>query len=513
MKKVLKNPEKYRIPDYPYLEYFEGKIRSANIGTEEPKDSDGYIHINRLRFFYQGNQCYFFAGDFNNSQTGQSTDITLSISSNVEGSKKNFIIPDANVDNPFKMDESYVSEDNTDFIFNGDKLFSSDSGLIISIFDDLSICYIEDNNLVGEIQWDQYTSAVNQKYLSIIPFINGTFNPLIFSNDLTIYYDSYTCTHGCLDLNISKIESSDPVIPTEESFLVIFESSEGLPSNIQTPNGLTLEVNKLGVVTMEEIEYDKYVLTEDDYYPLTCNFNFVPEAVEGSNFLHFGYGNKDNDSYCSLQPIPNLVMEDVQISDFNLIGNSVYDSGSYMIYNQATQEYTLDRSYIGKSIGHCAYYPLGKDSSSYKFKFIVGSINGEADPLPTLQITFPHSVSEFYVVSNNGTKVGNLTNQSTLDIPLEEEVQSNYGCCNYIEVTHNGLSAEYEGGESIFNLNIIGSGVINNIVKIYSSNRDFIKTSDTSFNITSSTTGNSGGSINLLIHTDKISNFIRIILT
>ena len=56
MKHLLLNPERYRVPDYPFIEKSERGCLSAGVGTVDMNaEEDGY-HLNNVRFFYQGNQ-------------------------------------------------------------------------------------------------------------------------------------------------------------------------------------------------------------------------------------------------------------------------------------------------------------------------------------------------------------------------------------------------------------------------------------------------------------------------
>ena len=218
MKHVLLNPERYRLPDYPFIEKSERGCSSAGVGTIDRggREEDGY-HINRLRFFYQGKQCYFFTGDINNPEYNSTTEGYFDLIKRVgsQDSDIRFRMIGISKDNPTLMNESYQtwstsspSEDvyepgyiidNIDTLFDDEYLMRGFGGVIAG------------KDTTGKISGrinDRYVSSYPSPYISIIPYISESFQPLIYNikdmSYLEIVYDSYQFSCGCLDLNISS---------------------------------------------------------------------------------------------------------------------------------------------------------------------------------------------------------------------------------------------------------------------------------------------------------------------
>ena len=218
MKHVLMNPERYRLPDYPFIEKSERGCLSAGVGTVDRggREEDGY-HINRLRFFYQGKQCYFFTGNINNIGDGGNTggNMYLQEKNNLdENPNIVFYMIGVSRENPILMNESYQTSLNDS---NLDEMY--ETGFVVSNIENLFDKYCirafrqiisasASNQIQGRIAFGSYASAVGNHYISLIPYISGSFQPLIYSyndyNYINIIYDSYQFSCGCLDLNIGS---------------------------------------------------------------------------------------------------------------------------------------------------------------------------------------------------------------------------------------------------------------------------------------------------------------------
>lgn len=59
MKRILKNPAEYRIPDYPYIQKSGNSIQAANNRTLVDSPDDTNLQLKYIRFFHNGKQ-----GDF-----------------------------------------------------------------------------------------------------------------------------------------------------------------------------------------------------------------------------------------------------------------------------------------------------------------------------------------------------------------------------------------------------------------------------------------------------------------
>lgn len=219
MKHVLLNPERYRLPDYPFIEKSERGCSSAGVGTVDKvggAEEDGY-HINRLRFFYHGKQCYFFTGDINNVQDGGNTGgfMYLQEKNNLDKYPDiEFRMIGISKENPTLMNESYqtsLSDSNLEETYETGYVISSIEDLLdkycIRAFKQI-ISVSLSNQIQGRINFNSYYSAVGNHYISLIPYINGSFQPLIYNDSdssyINIIYDSYQFSCGCLDLNISS---------------------------------------------------------------------------------------------------------------------------------------------------------------------------------------------------------------------------------------------------------------------------------------------------------------------
>lgn len=180
------------------------------------REEDGY-HINRLRFFYQGKQCYFFTGDINNVQAGGNTEGYMYLQEKNNLNEYPYIVfymIGVSRENPTLMNESYqtsLSDSNLEETYETGYVINSIEDLLdkycIRAFRQIISVSFSDQ-IQGRINFNSYYSAVGNHYISLIPYINGSFQPLIYNDSdssyINIIYDSYQFSCGCLDLNISS---------------------------------------------------------------------------------------------------------------------------------------------------------------------------------------------------------------------------------------------------------------------------------------------------------------------
>ena len=230
MKHVLLNPERYRLPDYPFIEKSERGCLSAGVGTVDRgggAEENGF-HLNNIRFFYQGNQCYFLMKN-NGSPEGEND--PLYYSTNVD-----FYIGDPNysysplkdayfsafsdrndyLENPIKVPDSYKEYEHNGVAITSEELWSNRNNqyeLMVCGFGSLYIALIqiEKNKISGTIDIERIISNLGYRELFIKPYIESTFEtidltPLLNDHRVTIHYNSYTYNCGCLDLDINRFE-------------------------------------------------------------------------------------------------------------------------------------------------------------------------------------------------------------------------------------------------------------------------------------------------------------------
>lgn len=229
MKHVLLNPERYRLPDYPFIEKSERGCSSAGVGTVDKggAEEDRY-RINNIRFFYQGKQCYFLLegrGSSEDDPLYRSTRVEFYIG-NTNGSYAGEPLNDAYFtmftkednypENPTKVSNSYKEYENNGVFITKEELWSNRNNqyeLQICGFGNqyIALIEIERNEINGLIDIDKMMSSVGYKELFIKPYIENTFETidltqLLNDHRVEIYYNSYTYNCGCLDLDINRFE-------------------------------------------------------------------------------------------------------------------------------------------------------------------------------------------------------------------------------------------------------------------------------------------------------------------
>lgn len=229
MKHVLLNPERYRLPDYPFIEKSERGCLSASIGTVDKGgvEEDGSYRINNIRFFYQGKQCYFLLegrGSSEDDPLYRSTRVEFYIG-NTNGSYVGEPLNDAYFtmftkednyqENPTKVSNSYKEYENNGVSITKEELWSNRNNRyelhICSFNQYIALIGIEKDDPQPSIEMNRLRSLTGYKNILIKPYIEGAFETidllsLSSGNRVIIHYNSYTYNCGCLDLDINRFE-------------------------------------------------------------------------------------------------------------------------------------------------------------------------------------------------------------------------------------------------------------------------------------------------------------------
>lgn len=154
----------------------------------------------------------------------------------------------------------------------------------------------------------------------------------------------------------------------ENELAIVMEPSLGFGEGFTTPNGLTLKMND--IVLMSQLEYDNY-LNEDGFYPLTFIISDSLSIWE-AEYGNFAEGHITELGTIDNIPIPNANITIYDTADYN-ITTGAYNSFSDIYYLRTSlSSFEEDITpYLGHSIGRVGM--VDSKGKEYKFEFRIPS--------------------------------------------------------------------------------------------------------------------------------------------
>lgn len=228
---------------------------------------------------------------------------------------------------------------------------------------------IDINDITGDtnIYWEWYKFNIASGY-ELVGRKNGTGDVITICSDGD--ESKVSLSKSTIQDNIIRLylDFDGTTTPIENELAIVMEPSLGFGEGFTTPNGLTLKMND--IVLMSQLEYDNY-LNEDGFYPLTFIISDSLSIWE-AEYGNFAEGHITESGSIDNIPIPNANITIYDTADYNITTGAYKSSSDIYYLRTSLSSFEEDITpYLGHSIGRVGM--VDSKGKEYKFEFRIPS--------------------------------------------------------------------------------------------------------------------------------------------